>query len=92
MQFLALLTRAKKHRLYFSHCDIAPRNILVDDNCRPVGLVDWESAAWMPEYWEFTAAMAKQLRYGPWAEVFRRIFRQYEDELALEIWKSVNPY
>jgi len=90
MQFLALRTCAKKHRLCFSHCDIAPRNILVDDNCRPVGLVEWESAAWMPEYWEFTAAMAKRLRYGPWAEVFRRMFRQYEDELALEIYGNLS--
>jgi len=94
MQSLAIRTRAKNYRLCFSHCDIGSQNILVDDNYRPVGLIDWDSAAWMPEYWEFTAAIHRWLIYKPWVEVFKRIFRQYEDELALEIelWKTVSPY
>jgi len=94
MQSLAIRTRAKKYRLCLSHCDIAPQNILVDDNNRPIGLIDWDSAAWMPEYWEFTAALSRRLRYVPWVEVFKRIFREYEDELTLEIelWNTVSPF
>jgi len=94
MQSLATRTRAKKYRLCFSHCDIRPQNILVDDNQRPVGLIDWDSAAWMPEYWEFTAAVHKRLIYEPWVDTFKRTFLQYKDELTLEIelWKTVSPY
>ncbi|KXN90389.1 hypothetical protein AN958_04258 [Leucoagaricus sp. SymC.cos] len=94
IQSLAMRTRARKHRLCFTHCDIAPQNILVDDDCRPVGLVDWESATWMPEYWQLIVAVAKQLKYAPWAEVFKGMFRQYEDELAVdfELWRTVSPF
>lgn len=94
MQSLAIRTRAKKYRLCFSHCDLGPQNILVDDNQRPVGLIDWDSAAWMPEYWEFTAAIHKRLKYEPWVEIFKRVFLQYEDELTLEseLWNTVSPF
>ncbi|GAP84261.1 putative phosphotransferase family protein [Rosellinia necatrix] len=37
----------------FTHADLAPRNILVDESCNITGLVDWESAGWYPEYWEY---------------------------------------
>jgi len=36
------------------------------------------------EYWELTAAIARRLRYEPWVEVFKAMFRQYEDELEKE--------
>ncbi|KZT28713.1 hypothetical protein NEOLEDRAFT_1167245 [Neolentinus lepideus HHB14362 ss-1] len=43
------------HRLVFTHNDVAPRNIMIadDDSGRITGLIDWECAAWLPEYWEY---------------------------------------
>ncbi|RWA08939.1 hypothetical protein EKO27_g6170 [Xylaria grammica] len=37
----------------FTHGDIAPRNIMVNDSASITGLIDWENSGWYPEYWEF---------------------------------------
>ncbi|KAH8160006.1 hypothetical protein CIB48_g8241 [Xylaria polymorpha] len=37
----------------FAHCDLAPRNVLVDEAGRITGLIDWEFAGWYPDYWEY---------------------------------------
>ena len=47
---------SRKHRSCFTHSDLHPTNILVEGG-RLSGIVDWECAAFMPEYWEFTKAM-----------------------------------
>lgn len=37
----------------FTHGDIAPRNIMVDQTHRITGILDWERAGWYPDYWEY---------------------------------------
>ncbi|TPX16285.1 uncharacterized protein E0L32_003934 [Thyridium curvatum] len=44
----------------FTHGDIGPRNILVDEAGHISGLLDWESSGWFPDYWE----MAQIIRHG----------------------------
>ncbi|KAK2761590.1 hypothetical protein FQN54_001418 [Arachnomyces sp. PD_36] len=55
------LSRAKKirqdHRITFTHGDFKAHNILIDDDGHLSGFLDWESAGWCPEYWEFATAM-----------------------------------
>jgi aminoglycoside phosphotransferase (APT) family kinase protein len=34
----------------FTHADIAPRNVMVDEQKNITGILDWESAGWYPEY------------------------------------------
>ncbi|PNY23793.1 Uncharacterized protein TCAP_06265 [Tolypocladium capitatum] len=41
----------------FTHGDIGPRNIIVDENCHITALLDWESSGWFPDYWEFAQMM-----------------------------------
>lgn len=41
----------------FAHGDINPRNIMVDNNCRIIALLDWESSGWFPDYWEYAQMM-----------------------------------
>lgn len=36
----------------FTHGDIAPRNIMVDEHHHITGIIDWETAGWYPHYWE----------------------------------------
>ncbi|KAF9512173.1 hypothetical protein BS47DRAFT_1394462 [Hydnum rufescens UP504] len=45
-----------RHRLVFTHDDLALRNIMVadDDSGRIAALIDWECAAWLPDYWEYS--------------------------------------
>ncbi|KAJ7922086.1 hypothetical protein B0H13DRAFT_1506091, partial [Mycena leptocephala] len=48
-----ILARPHKHYgIQLVHGDLLLHNILADENLCPTGIVDWECAAWMPEYWE----------------------------------------
>lgn len=91
---LAESVRQRRYRMCFTHGDLSPNNILVDDQFRPVGLVDWQCAAWMPEYWDFTTSLWRRQRYLTWFNAFKSVFPQYEDELAIEmeLWKTICPY
>lgn len=44
------------YHIVFTHGDIAARNIMIHDG-RIVPILDWESAGWYPEYWEYVFAM-----------------------------------
>ncbi|TVY41510.1 hypothetical protein LOCC1_G006535 [Lachnellula occidentalis] len=41
----------------FTHGDIKHHNILVDEEGHITGFLDWESAGWYPEFWEYTTAL-----------------------------------
>ncbi|RDL39333.1 Uncharacterized protein BP5553_03673 [Venustampulla echinocandica] len=41
----------------FTHGDIKHHNILVDEEGHITELLDWESAGWYPEFWEYTTAL-----------------------------------
>ncbi|PBK68014.1 hypothetical protein ARMSODRAFT_1005024 [Armillaria solidipes] len=91
----AALTKrhSTQYKVCFTHGDITPTNILVDEHLRPIGLVDWECAAWMPEYWEYTRAIYIRPSYMGWCRLFKGIFPDYDDELKVEaeIWKHYVP-
>ena len=64
-EYQTTMTRARKiinisHRSVFTHGDLKAHNILVDENYCLSGFLDWESAGWCPDYWDFTTA----LRFG----------------------------
>ncbi|KAJ5214729.1 hypothetical protein N7449_001898 [Penicillium cf. viridicatum] len=55
------LNRAKKmsslpHRIVFTHGDLKHHNIMVQGG-KITAVLDWESAGWYPEYWDFTTAL-----------------------------------
>lgn len=88
--FVKALTQANEirkypHRVTFAHGDLKAHNILVGDDGHLSGFLDWESAGWYPEYWDYTTAM----RYGSkswWFQVFSWIGgEQYSRELACDI-------
>ncbi|KAK0186168.1 hypothetical protein F5146DRAFT_171719 [Armillaria mellea] len=59
---LAMLETAKKmptlfpHDIVFTHGDLWDHNIMVDQG-HITGIVDWEWAGWLPEYWEYTSIL-----------------------------------
>lgn len=77
--------REYPHQITFTHGDLKAHNILVGDDGHLSGFLDWESAGWYPEYWDFTTAM----RYGTnswWSQVASWIGgNQYSRELACDI-------
>ena len=56
----------KSDRAVFTHGDIAPRNIVVDENGNITGIIDWEWAGWYPDYWEYAQIMRPAF-WGDWS-------------------------
>jgi len=83
----AILSKAHsiQHKIVFAHADINMRNVLIDENGRISGIVDWECAGWYPEYWEYTK-MHFGARFTPrWiADVIDQVFLGYREELRAE--------
>lgn len=95
-QLRTLSTRMheRPYRICFTHGDLSPNNILVDENYVPVGLIDWGCAAWLPEYWELTSSLYLRQRYRGWMQVFQSALPGYDEELAveMELWEYSMPY
>lgn len=77
-----------KHRIVFTHGDLLAHNILIDKEGSLSGILDWESAGWCPEYWDFTTMM----RWGKdswWYQVHSHLGgHRYLDELRCD--KAIN--
>jgi aminoglycoside phosphotransferase len=74
-----------KHEIVFTHADLNPKNILVDENNRISGIVDWECAGWYPEYWECSKMHFTVRATSRWiADVIDQIFPMYYDEVQAE--------
>jgi hypothetical protein len=61
----------------FTHADIAPRNIMVDEQNTVTGILDWEWAGWYPDYWEYAQIMRP---------AFRGDFKVWMDRTAPQRW------
>lgn len=79
------------HRIVLSHCDLTPRNVLVQDG-KIKGLVDWEDSGWYPEYWEYVKFFQRNAGKD-WKRYAEDIFPElYHDELidfiAMSKWQN----
>jgi thiamine kinase-like enzyme len=70
-------------RVVFTHSDIMPLNILLDDYNTIVAILDWEMAEWMPEQWEYVKAMWMGQYDEGWPEFVEMFLRPYDDDLRL---------
>ncbi|KAK6856449.1 hypothetical protein PG995_006636 [Apiospora arundinis] len=52
---MAALQNGPWPALVFTHGDLNPSNIFVRGD-EVVGIIDWETAGWYPDYWEYTSA------------------------------------
>lgn len=56
-QFLPVL-KTYEHKIVFTHGDLSSLHIFVDvQSGHILGIIDWEMAGWMPEYWEYLKAL-----------------------------------
>lgn len=89
--FFSGQTPPQNHSIYFTHSDFHWTNLLVDRG-QLSGIVDWESAGYKPEYWEYTKAVWTSLGDPILQALFHRAFESlgnYEAELAAErkLWR-----
>lgn len=78
----------KGHSILFTHGDLNPRNIIVQQEVqqngkyawRVAGIVDWETAGYYPEYWEYTKALYEQFRWPRrYAQMIHDLFSIFGD-------------
>nr|RBQ98674.1 hypothetical protein FVER53263_20311 [Fusarium verticillioides] len=90
------------HKIVFTHGDLNPRNIMMErisssagvSGWRLSGIIDWETAGYYPEYWDYTKSMFESFRWprrhnNMMQDVFSE-FGDYSEELAVErrAWES----
>ena len=72
----------KQHKIVFSHGDLSPCNILVTHDGHLSAILDWESAGWYPEYWDFTTACMFQRPRWFWYDIMAELSEgKYLEEL-----------
>ena len=79
---------SRSHASVFTHGDLYFTNVLVDGG-RLSGIIDWEQASFMPEYWDFTKAM-RTARSEEARGIYRKVWGdRFELELETEryFWK-----
>lgn len=76
--------RSMQHPIVFTHGDLKHHNILVLDG-HVSGFLDWESAGWYRDYWEFTTPLRFGLMDFWWSQMVWRLGGdKYEADLESE--------
>ena len=60
-------------KVYLTHGDLLPHNILVEGS-KITGIIDWETAGYYPEFWEYCRMHDLGRMTPAWAYVLARIF------------------
>ena len=72
------------HCIVLSHCDLTPRNIIVEDG-RIQGLVNREDSGWYPEYWEYVKFFQRATDKD-WKLYAQEIFSElYHDDWSMPL-------
>ncbi|XPS78067.1 hypothetical protein M3J09_010087 [Ascochyta lentis] len=66
-----------------THGDLSSLNILIH-NDTVVGIIDWDTAGWLPYYWEYTMAWHANPQNYFWQNEVDRFLDTYEEELKME--------
>jgi len=66
-----------------THGDLSSFNILLR-NDKIVGIIDWETAGWLPYYWEYTTAWHTNPQNLFWQEEVNSFLEPLEAELGME--------
>lgn len=74
----------QQYAIKFTHGDLTPRNIMVKKDGTITAIVDWDSAGWFPEYWEYTKAKFALHAPDSWMSSIGDITGDYEKQLAGE--------
>lgn len=79
------------YRVVLTHSDLHLLNFLLDDDLRLSAVVDWESCAYLPEYWELTTSIYHHDRYAKWNDFMDQALPGYQAELGVEreMWKTI---
>lgn len=68
--------------LKFTHANLVPSNILVNEAGRISALIGWGSAGWYPEYWEYVqmCSNTQSSHMEGWLHMMKSVITKYDDE------------
>lgn len=72
------------YHIVFTHGDLNFRNMLVDENCNVIGILDWEMSGWMPEHWEYLKGYDGNWQEADWELYASRFVPSYKKEIDVE--------
>ncbi|KAJ9653956.1 hypothetical protein H2198_006944 [Neophaeococcomyces mojaviensis] len=77
---------SKPYVLKFTHANLVPSNILIDEAGRVCALIGWESSGWFPEYWEYVqmCSSMQSLHMEEWLNMMKAVVPRYDDELRCD--------
>ncbi|KEY72893.1 hypothetical protein S7711_06724 [Stachybotrys chartarum IBT 7711] len=75
--------RQRNGKPVFTHGDLSSLNILVQGD-DVVGIVDWETAGWLPSYWEYTSAWFVNPQNPFWQQEVDKFLTPMPYELRME--------
>ncbi|CZT45567.1 uncharacterized protein RSE6_05885 [Rhynchosporium secalis] len=67
-----------------THGDLSSFNVLLRGN-KVVAIIDWETAGWMPYYWEYTTAWHANPQNLFWQKEVHKFLDPCEEELRIDI-------
>lgn len=83
MQKLVAFHESVTPTLVFTHGDLSSLNILIRDD-KVVAIIDWETAGWLPYYWEYSTAWHANPQNYFWQNQVGNFLNAYETELEME--------
>ncbi|POR35772.1 kinase-like domain-containing protein [Tolypocladium paradoxum] len=83
LQELATFHKQASSRSVLTHGDLSSLNILVRGD-EVVGIIDWETAGWLPLYWEYTCAWNVNPQNEFWRHEVDKFLTPMQHELRME--------
>lgn len=80
---LILMYENSHYTTCFTHGDLSSANILVNGD-KVVGIVDWDTCGWYPEYWEYTTAWNVNTYNEFWRDEVANFLQEYPEALKME--------
>ena len=75
--------------VHLTHGDLLPRNILVDGSTI-TAIIDWETAGFYPEFWEYCRMHDPGWMTPQWAHVLERLFPEPRREKEIQaVWDII---
>lgn len=66
-----------------THSDLSSLNILIRDDI-VVGIINWDTAGWLPYYWEYTTAWRANPQNQFWPDKVDNFLDPLKEELSME--------
>ncbi|KLU89509.1 hypothetical protein MAPG_08480 [Magnaporthiopsis poae ATCC 64411] len=82
-EMVALQDAKPEPELVFTHGDLNLANIMIIGD-KVSGIIDWETAGFYPDYWEYTSAFTVSFMIEEWQKDIDKFLQPYPDALRME--------